>query len=210
VVILTDANFDELVVDPTDMTARGKWFLKMYAPWCGHCKKLTPVWDELSHVNEKNNVQVGKVDCTVHADTCARFDVKGYPTLVFLDGEDWYKYRGMRDIDNLATFSHTYKEHADTTGRIEAKLEGMDKYKKMGSQIADEFGYSVDVLFNKIGMGHIDKTIQISIAGLLFTLPMVLLCVLLCCCNDDPVPVPKAPAASAKPESGKKNREKLD
>ena len=34
-----------------------------HAPWCGHCKKLAPVWEEFA-VEMKDKLSVAKVDCT--------------------------------------------------------------------------------------------------------------------------------------------------
>ena len=180
----------------------------MYAPWCGHCKKLAPAWDELAGVLE-DSVQVGKVDCTAHSDTCSRFDVKGYPTLIFLEGDSWYRYRGPRDITALAAFTANPEAEAEHAGKITKRLMGVEKIKKMGTGIAEEFSFSIKMLFEKIGMSHIDETLQIGIAISLFTLPLLMLCVLICFCGDEPVPEPKAPAKEAK--DGKKGKaEKLD
>jgi len=59
VLSLTADNFDKL-------TSSGIWFIKFFAPWCGHCQKLAPVWEELGH-ELQYKVNVGKVDCTVDA-----------------------------------------------------------------------------------------------------------------------------------------------
>lgn len=49
--------------------------VKYFAPWCGHCKKLAPTWDELSEqgltTSDGKKVVVAKVDCTAEADICA-------------------------------------------------------------------------------------------------------------------------------------------
>merc|ERR1711935_74178 len=97
---LTDANFEEKVKD-------GKWIAKFFAPWCGHCKRLKPTWDELS--NAGTGVNVGAVDCTIHKDICSKHSVRGYPTLLFfpegsLEGE---KYQGARDLDSFKSFLAT-------------------------------------------------------------------------------------------------------
>jgi len=43
VTVLTGATFEEKV-----MNSKSDVFVEFYAPWCGHCKKLTPIWADLA------------------------------------------------------------------------------------------------------------------------------------------------------------------
>ena len=71
-------------------------FIKFYAPWCGHCKKLAPVWSELAdELKHNKQVSIGQVDCTQAQDLCKKLEVTGYPTLKsFHAGESHAQFRG--------------------------------------------------------------------------------------------------------------------
>jgi thioredoxin domain-containing protein 5 len=47
---------------------------------------MAPTWEELAQsLDETLGVTVGKVDCTVHRSVCNEFEVKGYPTLLWIE-----------------------------------------------------------------------------------------------------------------------------
>jgi protein disulfide-isomerase A1 len=50
-----------------------------YAPWCGHCKKLAPVWKELAKEMQGSDVVIAKMDSTENE--LKDLKIKGYPTL---------------------------------------------------------------------------------------------------------------------------------
>ncbi|XP_049891461.1 protein disulfide-isomerase A3-like isoform X3 [Epinephelus moara] len=92
---LGDADFDYLA------TGHETMLVKFYAPWCGHCKKLSPEFEKAA-TRLKGTVQLAKVDCTAHSETCARFGVSGYPTLkIFRNGRDSAPYDGPRTADGI-------------------------------------------------------------------------------------------------------------
>lgn len=57
-------------------------FSKFYAPWCGHCKKLEPIWNQVSQSLYPPVVRVAQVDCTRFPNVASEFKVKGFPTLI--------------------------------------------------------------------------------------------------------------------------------
>jgi thioredoxin domain-containing protein 5 len=95
---------------------KGLSFVKFFAPWCGHCKRLASTWDEL---NKKfianNNVNILKVDCTLEASKqlCDEQEVEGFPTLyLYRDGRKITEYDGSRNLDDLYEYVMTqYQMH---------------------------------------------------------------------------------------------------
>ncbi|KAK6143860.1 hypothetical protein DH2020_024208 [Rehmannia glutinosa] len=76
VVVLTEENFEKEVGQD-----RGA-LVEFYAPWCGHCKKLAPEYEQLGASFKKaKSVLIGKVDCDEHKSVCSKYGVSGYPTI---------------------------------------------------------------------------------------------------------------------------------
>eukprot|EP00053_Salpingoeca_punica_P015589 m.143960 g.143960 ORF g.143960 m.143960 type:complete len:258 (-) comp16754_c2_seq2:1351-2124(-) len=103
VIDLTEENFEHLTQASTGATT-GNWFVKFYAPWCGHCKHLAPVWEELA-TSVKGEVNVAKVDCTKQAGLCSRFSLQGYPTLRMFSLGRMYDYKGGRSLEDLSKYA---------------------------------------------------------------------------------------------------------
>jgi len=111
---LTPDNFDT-VVDGSKSV-----FVEFFAPWCGHCKNLAPVWDELGEaMKNQKDVVIAKVDADAHRDLGTRFGVSGFPTLkLFKKGGDVAAptdFNGGREIDDLVKFVN---ENTGANGRV--------------------------------------------------------------------------------------------
>ncbi|XP_043604278.1 thioredoxin domain-containing protein 5 homolog [Bombus pyrosoma] len=116
---LTEDTFDKHV-------STGYHFVKFYAPWCGHCQKLAPTWEELANsLRNDNYVSISKVDCTQHRSVCGQFDIKGYPTLLWIeDGKKVDKYAGQRTHEELKVYVSKMLEKENDQANI--KTENLD------------------------------------------------------------------------------------
>eukprot|EP01126_Amoeba_proteus_P008502 TRINITY_DN1315_c0_g1_i5.p1 TRINITY_DN1315_c0_g1~~TRINITY_DN1315_c0_g1_i5.p1 ORF type:complete len:231 (+),score=51.79 TRINITY_DN1315_c0_g1_i5:850-1542(+) len=101
--ILVGKNFDKIVYSKEQNV-----FVEFYAPWCGHCRKLAPVWDELgAFYTEDSEIVIAKMDATANA-LPKGIAVQGYPTLIFFDkNNNAVPYSGDRDLEDLKNFIAT-------------------------------------------------------------------------------------------------------
>jgi len=74
--------------------------VEFYAPWCGHCKKLTPEYEKAA-VELKGKVSLAKVDATEEKEISSRYNVKGFPTLVWFEDGKETEYDGGRTADTI-------------------------------------------------------------------------------------------------------------
>ena len=92
---LENENFDELIKD--------KVVVDFFATWCGPCKMLGPVFEELS--TEINDIKFVKVDIDELEDLCRKYKVMSVPTLIVFDnGKEIKRNIGFIPKDKLKEF----------------------------------------------------------------------------------------------------------
>jgi thiol-disulfide isomerase/thioredoxin len=81
-------------------------FVKFEAPWCGHCKRLSPVWDSLLEL-DLNGARLGTVDCTRQEaeGACRRYGVSSYPTLLLFSDGLIKLFSGERSLPELSRYA---------------------------------------------------------------------------------------------------------
>lgn len=106
--VVVATTFSEIVFNPENDV-----LIEFYAPWCGHCKKLEPIWTELAEkVKDIKGITIAKMDAT--ANEVGGVDIKGFPTLKFYA-------RGMK--------------HEAQTVEVDRTLEGLTGFLEKNSEI---------------------------------------------------------------------------
>jgi len=117
IVHLTDETFQEAIDENT-------WFIMFHAPWCGHCRRFGPTWEEFAG-KMKNKMNIGKVDCTAYQDICNKYGVTGYPTLKIIDKHEVNDFKGIRRMEDLEKFVEGYISSSITVAKADTIRETM-------------------------------------------------------------------------------------
>ena len=208
----------------THIVTENSWFIKFFAPWCGHCKKLAPTWSEFNRVN-MDELNVATVDCTSDEGKplCSKMEVRGYPSLLFFPGKKEgiegptkaIKYSGQRTREAFEDFALNggFKNVADDQ-KVPVNLSSMESWSRWGDQQVKLVQRDVDMAWTQYGLdAYIPPPYHYALAFFMCCTPFILVCAMLCCMldEDDDEPARPAKVAPKSPQSKKAGRaEKLD
>jgi protein disulfide-isomerase A6 len=104
VTTLETSNFDAVVMNPD-----ADVLVEFYAPWCGHCKSLKPVYEQVAKAfSAEDNVVVAAIDATGSSAIAGKYGVEGYPTIKFFprgsSAKEAEDYNGGRSAEDFVAF----------------------------------------------------------------------------------------------------------
>ncbi|SGZ48656.1 CIC11C00000005536 [Sungouiella intermedia] len=132
---LTPANFDQ-VVNQSNYTS----IVEFYAPWCGYCKQLEPIYHRMAsflHRDGKYAVNVARVNCDkdINKPLCQANRVQGFPTLIVFRPPKFQpgKSKKARHVPEVYNGQRTLKPMVDyVTSRIKNYVKKVHNLKSAG------------------------------------------------------------------------------
>lgn len=98
--VLVGKNFEQVAKDKTKTV-----LVEFYAPWCGHCKQLAPIYDQLGeHFKDNADIVITKMDSTVNE--LEDIKIQSFPTIKLFpkDSDTVIDYNGERTLEGLTKF----------------------------------------------------------------------------------------------------------
>uniref|UniRef100_A0A3B3V8T7 protein disulfide-isomerase n=1 Tax=Poecilia latipinna TaxID=48699 RepID=A0A3B3V8T7_9TELE len=104
--VLVGKNFKSVALDPAKNV-----FIEFYAPWCGHCKELAPIWDQLGEkYADHENIIIAKMDAT--ANEVESLVISGFPTIKYYPAEG----KEVETLSSPQRYLETFSKFLDSGG----------------------------------------------------------------------------------------------
>ena len=213
------------------------WFVKFFAPWCGHCQRLAPTWSEFNRLHQ-DEINVGIVDCTSEhgKELCSKVEVRGYPTLLYFPGKkdlapgekaQAYKMSGPRNMEGLEAFSLGGGwKNASEDQQVPVGLQGVESWARWFAVQKGLVFRDIDNAWRQYGLNaYVPPPYHYWIVMTICSAPFLLIVGLLCCLSDEEDEKPQYPQrvgpadgnakdskqpAKASPRKGGARADKLD
>lgn len=103
--LITDQNFDQEV-----LKANIPVLVDFYADWCGPCKMMAPIIEELIEEMKNENIKIFKMNVDEQPQTAEKFGIMSIPTtMLFKDGQEKERLVGLQSKETLKEIINKYK-----------------------------------------------------------------------------------------------------
>ena len=92
---ITNNNFEEEVLN-SDKSV----IIDFYADWCGPCRMMSPIIDNIAE--ENSDIKVGKVNVDESQEIAIKYNIMSIPTIIiFKEGKEYKKFVGVTSKENI-------------------------------------------------------------------------------------------------------------
>uniref|UniRef100_A0A5K4F6D0 Thioredoxin domain-containing protein n=1 Tax=Schistosoma mansoni TaxID=6183 RepID=A0A5K4F6D0_SCHMA len=134
-IILLDVKCEVFELDSRfiEFIDKGPWLVQFYAPWCGFCRRLAGTYEEASRIllHTEPSIKVARLDATIYTGIAKMFDVRGFPTIKYINGTVSYTFTGDRTVHGLVTFAQ--RANGPAVKHFEKSYEFEEHLKKLSS-----------------------------------------------------------------------------
>ena len=152
VLTLTTSDFDQAI-------SSSKYVLvEFYAPWCGHCKRLAPEYEEAALALEEkgSKVRLAKVDATVETELAEKYDIGSFPTIILFEDGKASPYTGGRTAPMI--FGWIKRKTENPSGYLDSATN-IDKFVEKNDLLILFYGDELETAFRMyktIAAKHMD------------------------------------------------------